>query len=500
MIEKDKEKAMMIDLIEDQLKTSGISRRDAIKMMGLGGAATLMGTTTSAEAATIASASTDKESHIVIVGGGAGGIMMAARMRKAAPNAKITVIAPNEVHLYQPGQVFMAAGLYTMDDIKGDNNSLMPSGVEWIKDKVVTYDPDNNSVKTSKGKTVKYDYLIVAAGISYQYEQIEGLTEDMIGKYGISSVYLNNPEEGTSVGGVETAKWFDAMREAATKASKENPITVLCTQPNTPIKCGGAPQKIMYLSDDNLRGNGPKGGSDVHMNAKFYFTKAGKGLFGIKEYNKTLAEEVQPMYGNIENKWKHNLVKIDGPNKIATYEVTTEVKGEYDEDLEEYEMIQKKSLVDIKYDFIHIVPPMSASNEFKDSPLAWQKGSGKGWMELDKDTMQHRRYKNVFGIGDIAGIPKGKTGGTARHQAAVVQENLVAVMNGEKPEDKFDGYTVCPLKTEYGKILMAEFNYGKNPAPSFPILDPSVPRSIWWIFDLYILKTMYWQLMMRGLM
>ena len=499
MIENNKEKEMMIDLIEDQLQNSNISRRDALKILGLSSASLMVGTT-QAEAATIASASTEKNSHIVIVGAGAGGIMMAARMRKAASNAKITVIAPNDVHLYQPGQVFMAAGLYTLDDIKGDNNSLMPSGVNWIKDKVSSYDPDNNSVKTLSGKIVKYDYLIVAAGISYQYEDIEGLTEDMIGKNGISSVYLNNPEEGTAIGGTATEQWFKDMRVAAAKASKENPIKVICTQPNTPIKCGGAPQKIMYLSNDNLRGNGPMGGSDVHMNAQYYFTKAGTGLFGIKEYNKTLLDEVQPMYGNIENKWKHNLIKIDGDKKIATYAVTTFTKGEYDEDLEEYDMIKKTEIVNLEYDFIHIVPPMSASNEFKTSKLAWQKGSGKGWMELDKDTMQHRRYPNVFGIGDIAGIPKGKTGGTARHQAAVLQENLISVMNGKKPEDKFDSYTVCPLKTQYGKILMAEFNYGKNPAPSFPIMDPSVPRSIWWVFDLYILKTMYWQLMMRGLM
>ena len=500
MIENSKEKEMIIDLIEDQLKESNISRRDALKMMGLSSAAFMMGGATQAQSATIANASSQKDAHIVIVGAGAGGIMMAARMRRNAPNAKITIIAPNEVHLYQPGQVFMAAGLYTLDDIKGDNNQLIPDGVNWIKEKVVHYDPDNNQVKTKSGKTVKYDYLIVAAGISYQYDQIEGLTEDMIGKYGISSVYLNNPEKGTSVGGEATAKWFDQMREAAKNASKENPITVLCTQPNTPIKCGGAPQKIMYLSNDNLRGNGPKGGEDVHMNAKYYFTKAGSGLFGVKEYNNTLKNEVQPMYGNIENKWKHNLVKIDPKNKIATYEVTTQTKGAWDEDLEEYEIIKKTSLVEMKYDFIHIVPPMSASNEFKNSKLAWQKGSAKGWMELDKETMQHRRYKNVFGIGDIAGIPKGKTGGTARHQASVLQDNLIAVMNGEKPTHKFDGYTVCPLKTQYGKILMAEFNYGKDPAPSFPLLDPSVPRSIWWIFDLYMLKTMYWQLMMRGLM
>jgi sulfide:quinone oxidoreductase len=485
-------------LTEAKKNPEMMSRRDAFKYLTISPiAASAIASTTVGSMTLNAS---DSKEHIVIVGAGAGGVMMAARMNRAASNAKITLIAPNEVHLYQPGQVFMAAGLYTLKDIQGDNNSLIPSDINWIKDKVAEYDPDNNLVKTAKGETVKYDYLIVAAGISYQYEQIKGLTEDMIGKDGISSVYLNNPEKGTAVGGEATAQWFRDMRAAAQKATSENPITVLCTQPNTPIKCGGAPQKILYLSDDNLRGNGPDGGDDVHMNAKFLFTKAGKGLFGIKEYAKTLREEVQPMYGNITNKWKHNLVQIDGPNKIATYEVTTFTKGEYDEDLEEYDMVENKSLVDIKYDFIHVVPPMSASNEFKNSKLAWQKGSAKGWMELNKDTMQHRRYKNVFGIGDIAGIPKGKTGGTARHQASVVESNLISVMNGKKAEDKFDGYTVCPLKTQYGKILMAEFNYGKDPAPSFPLLDPSVPRTVWWIFDLYILKTMYWQLMMRGLM
>jgi len=290
------------------------------------------------------------------------------------------------------------------------------------------------------------------------------------------------------------------MRAAAEKATPANPINVICTQPATPIKCGGAPQKILYLSDDYLRGNGPDGGKDVHKNAKFFFTK-GKGskLFGVKIYNETLSKRVQPMYGNIEDRWNHNLVKIDTDKKIATFHHTYYVKGKWDPDIEDYDMIKKEEFVEMPYDFIHVVPPMSAANEFKTSPLAWQKGSAKGWMEADRYTLQHRRYKNVFGIGDVLGIPKGKTGGSARHHGPILTENLVAVMEGKEPKAKFDGYTVCPLKTQYGKIMLAEFNYD-GPAPSFPFLDPAEPRWIWWAFDLYALKPMYWNLMLRGLM
>ncbi len=488
------------EVIEETLKSEGLSRRDALKLMGLGTAGALMGGVPS-HAEEPKGKTSDAKAHIVIVGGGAGGIMAAARLRRAASKAKITLIAPNELHLYQPGQVFMAAGLYTADEIKKPNADLIPDGVNWIKDKVIEFDPDNNQVVTAKNGKVKYDFLVVAVGISYQYEQIEGLTLDKLGKNGVASVYLNDPETGSVKGGEITWEWFKQMRAAAEKASKDNPINVICTQPATPIKCGGAPQKILYLSDDFLRGNGPVGGKDVHMNAKFYFTK-GKGskLFGIKEYNETLEKRVQPMYGNITNKWNHNLVKIDTDKKIATFKHVYQVKGEYDPELEIYEYITKEEMVEMPYDFIHIVPPMTASNEFRTSPLAWQKGSGKGWMEADKETLQHRRYKNVFGIGDVLGIPKGKTGGSARHHGPIIQENLIAVMEGKEPTAKFDGYTVCPLKTQYGKIMLAEFNYGTKPAPSFPFLDPAEPRWIWWAFDLYMLKPMYWNLMMRGLM
>ncbi len=155
-------------------------------------------------------------------------------------------------------------------------------------------------------------------------------------------------------------------------------------------------------------------------------------------------------------------------------------------------------MVEMEYDFIHIVPPMKASDALINSPLSWQKGSAKGLLECDQYTLQHRRYKNVFGIGDVLGIPIGKTGGSTRHHGPIMTQNLISAMEGKELKEKFDGYTVCPIKTQYGKIMMAEFNYN-GVAPSFPI-DSTAQRWSWWLFDIYMLKPMYWHLMLRGWM
>ena len=462
----------------------GMSRRDALKVIGLtGGAAMMMGAPTSAEAGP----SSDKKVKVLVVGGGAGGIMALVRLHRAMSNAEFTIIAPNEIHLYQPGQVFIAAGLYTHDDVVKQNKEFIPDGVNWIKDEVATFDPDNNNVVTRAGKEVGYDYMVVATGIVYHYNWIKGLTEADIGTNGISSVYLNDLAKGTTKGGEVTWTWFNELKAAAAAGKKP---TAIYTQPNTPIKCGGAPQKILYLSADHLKKEG--------LGANYIFATNGGKLFGLPTIAESLAN-VQKGYDTITNKFKHNLVAMDVANKVATFERTYEVKGEYDKDLDEYDMITKKEMVDMQYDFIHVVPPMSPPKAVVESKLGWQKGSAKGWLEVDQYTLQHKRYPNVFGMGDVCGIPKGKTGGSARHHGPIVTANLVAAVNGELLKEKFDGYTVCPLKVDYGHIIMAEFNYD-GLAPTIPFLDPATPRWFWWAFDLYMLKPMYWHLMMRGWM
>jgi len=472
-------------LQEKKTDSSNLSRRDALKMMGLSPiAASVLASTTVGSTDAIAS---DAKGKIVIVGGGAGAIMAVARLNRAFSNPDITIIAPNEIHLYQPGQVFIAAGEYKFEDIVMNNHDFIPEGVEWIKDAVATFDPDNNSVTTRANKTISYDYLVVATGLDYHYEKIKGLNVSDIGTHGIASVYLNDLEKGTADGGDITWKWFNDLKEAA----KEAKPTVLYTQPGGPIKCGGAPQKILYLSADYLKNSG--------LGANYVFASAAGKLFSLPTVDKAL-HEVQSSYNIIENKLKHDLVAMDVQNKVATFRHVYETKGEYDEDLEMYETVNKVDMVEVKYDFIHIVPPMGPAHAVADSLLGWQKGTAKGYLEVDSITLQHRRYKNVFGIGDVCGIPKGKTGGSARHHGPIMVDNLIAVMENKELKAKFDGYTVCPLKVEYGKIIMAEFDYD-GPAPSMPFMsDISQKRWLWWAFDLYMLKPMYQYLMMRGLM
>jgi len=464
-----------------------LSRRDALKLMGISPIAA--GVLASTSSSTISSAqAADVKGKIVIVGGGAGGIMALARLHRSIANPDITIIAPNEIHVYQPGQVFQAAGLYLHDDLIKQNSDFIPNDVEWIKDEVESFEPDSNSLVTRDGITVEYDYLVVAAGIDYHYDWIRGLKEEDIGTKGISSVYLSNLEKGTTDGGSITWDWFNELKQSAATASKSP--RVIYTQPNTAIKCGGAPQKILYLSADHLKKDG--------LSAEYTFATAGGKLFSLKPIAESLGE-VQKRYDTIKNKFNHNLVSIDKYAKIATFEHTYEIQGEYDEELEEYDTITKRELVELEYDFIHIVPPMTAAKAVHESKLGWQKGTGKGWLEVDKESLQHRRYKNVFGIGDVCGIPMGKTGGSARHHAPIMVENLLAEMQGQTLKEKFDGYTVCPLKAGYGEIIMAEFNY-EGLAPSIPFLAPEDPSRLWWFFDLHMLKSMYWYLMMRGLM
>jgi sulfide:quinone oxidoreductase len=452
--------------------------------MGLGGAATVMGMPPSLEAEEEHSKS-DKAVKVVVVGGGAGGLMALSRLRRALSNAEITIIAPNEIHLYQPGQVFMAAGLYTIEDIQKDNKDFIPDDVTWIKDAVATFDPDNNKVVTRAGQEVTYDAMVVATGMEYNYEWIKGLRAEDIGKNGISSVYLSDLEKGTADGGSITWDWFNDVKAAAASGKKPR---VIYTSPEGAIKCGGAPQKILYLSADYLKEEG--------LSADFVYATNSSKLFKHPEFDATL-HEVQKGYDTITNKFNHNLVAIDVDKKLATFKETYEIKGEYDPDLEEYDVTEETRMVEMAYDFIHIVPPMMPAKALIDSPLGWQKGTAKGWLEVDQYTLQHRRYPNVFGIGDVCGIPLCRTGGSARHQGPVVVENLVSYLEGKKLKEEFDGYTVCPIKTGYGEIMMAEFNYD-GVAPTLPFLDPSEPRYLWWAFDLYQLKPMYWYLMLRG--
>lgn len=421
--------------------------------------------------------------RILIVGGGSAAIAILSRLSKIFHNPNITIIAPNEKHIYQPGQVYVAAGVYETEEIIKDNGDYIPKNVIWIKDKVKSYAPEMNSITTQDGQTVEYDYLIVATGLEYHYEWIKGLNKEDIGTKNIASVYLNDTDKGTAKGGSLTWEWFKAIKEEA----KTREPKVLYTMPNTPIKCGAVAQKMAYLSADYL--------AKHSLKAELIYTPNAGRLFGLKEIDVKL-HLAQKEYPSLQTRFRHNLIEIDTKKKIATYQHKYEIKSDWDEDFEEWGNIEKKTeTAKIDYDFIHIVPPMSATQDIRESNLAIKDGHYKGWLDVDMETLQHLKYPNVFGIGDICGTPLGKTVPTVAAQALIVEQNLLSVINNKQAGQKFTGYSVCPIKVAYGKVVLAEFDYEglvENTKMS------KLSSESLWEYDLHETKKEYWETLLKG--
>ncbi|MCB9081019.1 MAG: NAD(P)/FAD-dependent oxidoreductase [Lewinellaceae bacterium] len=415
--------------------------------------------------------------QIVIIGAGTAGITVAAQLLLKDKSLDIAIIDPARKHYYQPAWTLVGAGTFNYKDTERDMAGLIPKGAKWIPEYVEEMNPDQNSIKLRNGDEISYDYLVVAPGIQLDLNGIEGLAET-INKNNVCSNYTDSNYTW------EVLQNFKGG-------------TAIFTQPATPIKCGGAPQKIMYLADDYFRKTRVRDKSDV------VFITPGSVIFGVSPFKETLMKVVDRK--DIQLRFFHNMIKIDGPNRQATFKITAHV-GEPDKLSYNHKPLKEEQIAEdevvINFDMLHLAPPQSAPDFVKRSKLAYADGPNKGWVNVDHFTLQHNEYKNVFSLGDSAALPTAKTGAAVRKQAPVVVDNILHMMKNDGVlSDAYTGYSSCPLVTGYGKMVLAEFGY-ENKRMSDPLLSKffDTSKELWpmWILKKYGLPFMYWQLMLRG--
>ena len=393
---------------------------------------------------------------ILIVGGGSAGISTAASLRKRNRKISIAVIDPAETHYYQPGWTLVGAGVFSPEQTRHSEASVIPKGVEWIQAAVTGFLPEQNQVQLADGRVVKYQVLVAAPGIKLAWDAIPGLAE-ALGSNGVTSNYRYDLAPYT----------YRLVRELRRGRA-------LFTQPPMPIKCAGAPQKAMYLSCDIWSD------ARVLQNIDVEFHNAGAVLFGVPAYVPALENYIK-RYG-IDLRLESKLVAVDGQRKIAILERKTT-----DGSVERIER---------SFDLLHAVPPQVAPEFVARSALA----GPSGFIEADPATLQHVRYQNVFALGDAAGTSNAKTAAAARKQAPVVAVNALAVLEGKQPAADYNGYGSCPLTVERGKIVLAEFGYGGKLLPTFPtwLIDGTRPSRAAWFLKERLLPPIYWRGMLKG--
>ena len=408
---------------------------------------------------------------IVIIGGGAAGITMSAYLSKRLRYDDITIIEPETTHRYQPGYTLIAAGLFTPQEIERPMDSLIPSGVKLLKDRVLEFDPDKNRVITAQNGPVGYDFLVVAPGCQLNFNLVEGITQATLGAGNVHSIYDFNGAQ--------------KCRDAVKKLPSLKGGQLVFTNTYTKMKCGGAPKKITLLTEHLLRKNQVRDGFTIS-----YFNNE-KVMMKPKVFGDRLATIFAERHIGV--RFLHRLASVDTQAKKAVFHCLPEASPV---PLPPGHTFEK---VTVDFDFLHFVPPMSAPDFVRNSPLTDAEDRPKGgWVTVDKNTLVHTRYHNIMALGDVAGLPTSKTGAAIRMQAPVAAANLISLMEGKAPGVKYNGYSACPIITEYGKVLMCEFGYDDKLLPTIPYLDPAVERGMWWTLKVHGLMPMYYHGMLKG--
>lgn len=433
------------------------SRRNALKILGASALlASGVGVAQKAQAKT-----SDLSPKIAIIGAGLGGITMSASLIKAMPKAQITLFDKDENFYYQPGFTLIAAGFYTLDDVLYKKAEFIDEKVKWIKQNVAQILPNDNKIIAENGESFEYDILLIATGVEYDFNAVSGLSEDDLVNESAKIATIYTPHSA-----VKAKKLFDEIIERGKKGEKLN---VLFSEQKSQNKCGGANKKINFLLDDLLEKNALKDSVKTTL-----FTGGGAMLSSpihAKMIEQFFVARDMPYH------LLHQLVAVDKQKGKATFQTSYMLNGK---------RIDSDEFVEREFEYLFVIPAMRAQKFISESGLSTNAGN---WVDVDKFTLQHKGFNNIFAIGDCAGVPKGKTGASIRKQYPIITQNIISHLEGKPLEAKFSGYTACPLLTRYGKAVMVEFDYN-GAAPSLECFGATRESYLNWALKVYAMKAM----------
>ncbi|OOF30082.1 NAD(P)/FAD-dependent oxidoreductase [Salinivibrio proteolyticus] len=436
------------------VRSNSISeRRHFLKLLAGAGALTMLPVSVPSRA--------QSQAKIIIVGNGAAGIALANRLAQRLPARNISLVGARKQHLYQPGQTLVASGLWKAAQLISTTEEWLSTGIRWHQQNAVSLMPHEKQIELEDGVKLSFDILVVAMGTQLNYHLIEGMEESLVGQRGIGSVYLG--PAGAQATDMAFKQFMDKGEGKA-----------IFTLADTPIKCAGAPLKMTFTSLARLEQSGHRQAFDVSFTTPFK-----ERLFSIPVYNDFVMKRFSEQGVEIADEKK--LIGIDAEHKKARFS-----------------LLGTGQTIEEEYDYIHVVPPMSAPDVVKHSDLIWDQGPHQGeWMAADQYTLQHPRFPYVFGVGDVTGIPLSKTAASVKKQVPVVEANIISYLNDKPLEAEFNGYTSCPLITGFGKAILAEFGYGGTLLPSFPFISPTEETWMAWVMKEQMLLPAY-QAMLDG--
>jgi NADPH-dependent 2,4-dienoyl-CoA reductase/sulfur reductase-like enzyme len=398
---------------------------------------------------------------VVVIGGGSAGLSISHQLLRSGEFAQndIAIVDPAAWHHYQPGWTLVGGGLKTKEELRKPMNSLIDPKIKLYGETVDIFSPEDNFVTLGNRDKVSYEQLIVAPGINVDYNSIKGLPEALAdSKDLVSSIYS-----------------YDTCNKVFPSIQKLRKGVAIFTQPSGVIKCAGAPQKSMWLALDYWKRAGLYDSSNPSDSSiKITFATGLPVMFGVPKYSEKL-EELRKERG-VEGLFLHDLIAIDG--NMATF------AGPDGKEVQKH------------FDFLHAVPKMGPHAFVKNSNMA----NDAGYVDVDQNTTRHKKYSNVWSAGDASSLPTSKTVAAITSEVPVLVRNLLQSMKGKELDATYDGYTSCPLLTEYGKVMLAEFKYGGVPKETFRKLgiDQATPRRAFYHLKKDFFPWVYWKSMVKG--